>query len=349
MGKKLNISTEVKNALIGYFSGNLSSEDSAILRDWLEISDENRWMFDELTDIWQASHFSYLKSKIDVENAWQDILKELDKKQTEVLWQTAKTPAKKIFLQTWWAKVAAILVLAFILGGTGYFFVTRNFKPVPEPILVEHTTPPGSRSFLKMPDGSEIWLNTGTTLSYKNTFGKKHREVHLTGEAFFEIKKDPAYPFIVHTREVSIRVTGTNFLVTSFPDAAKTLTYLESGRIELKIDETGEKFPLIPGDEARFNKKTQQLTIEKNFNPHPASWRFGKISFYNKPLSEIAESLERNFGITIQLAGPDLKEKRLTAEFEEESIDEILDFITKIADAKMINPEKNSYILNSKK
>ena len=349
MEKKRNIPSGVKNALISYFSGNLSSADSKTLEQWLEKSHENKWLFDELSDIWQASHFNYLKSKIDVEKAWQDILQELDKKQNDIPPGERKKRTRKMPLHTWWGKVAAVLIMAVILGGAGYFLVNMGTQKASDPILVEHVTPDGSRSFLKMPDGSKIWLNTGTTLSYKNTFGKKHREVHLSGEAFFEIKEDQALPFMVYTDEISIRVTGTKFLVTSFPETAQTLAYLESGSIQLKVNETGEEIPMTPGDEARLNKTIQELTLEKNYNPYPASWRFGKISYYNKPLSEIAESLERNYGITIQLNGQSLKEKRLTAEFEEEGIEEILDFIAAIADAGLINPEKNNYILKPKK
>mgnify|MGYP006302954101 CR=1 FL=1 len=345
MKKKLNIPSDVKNALIGYFSGNLSPADSEILEQWLEKSHDNKRLFDELNDIWQASHLNYLKSKTDVEKAWQEILQELDKKQNEISSAKSKKRIRKMPLQDWWGKVAAMLIMAVILGGVGYLLVNRSLEKTPEPVLVEHVTPDGSRSFLKMPDGSKIWLNNGSTLSYKNTFGKKHREVHLKGEAFFEIKEDQAHPFVVYTDEIRIQVTGTKFLVTCFSDATNTLTYLDSGSIELKVKQTGEEITLTPGDEVRLNKASQDLNIEKNFNPHPASWRFGKISFYNKPLSEIAESLERNFGIDIVLIGPNLKNKRLTAEFDEESIQEIMEFIATIADANIINPGKKNYIL----
>src|SRR5690606_35590754 len=111
------------------------------------------------------------------------------------------------------ARIAAVFVIALFLGGLGYYFIDRQKDNITEPSYIEYFSPLGSRSFVQLADGSKVWLNSGSTLKYQNSFGINNRELLLTGEAFFEVEKNPDLPFKVKTSEIDNIALGTQFNV----------------------------------------------------------------------------------------------------------------------------------------
>lgn len=360
MEKNLNISSNEKKALIDYFSGQLSTEDSTILNNWLKKSKENQLLFDQLSDIWQSANFIKHHETIDVEKAWKEIEYRLHKSNSG----QQQTRFK-------WLKVAAILVLAFISGGIGHYFLSQKPVPTEPPLQVEYVAPLGSRSFIKMPDGSKIWLNAGTTLSYKTTFGSENREVNLSGEAFFEVTKNPDIPFVVQTSEISITALGTQFNVKAYADEKTIETTLVEGSVKLE----GNKFKLAENvilkekEKAVFTKhdRTFDLTTEKQsstenntkqkselkiitpIEPEPIiSWKDERWIINNEKLGSLSKKLERRYAVNFIFDNDLLKEYSFGGTLEDETLEQVLDAICSSSPIKYLVEGKTVYIMPDK-
>ena len=156
--------------------------------------------------------------------------------------------------------------------------------------------PYGKRSEITLADGTHIWLNSGSQISYPVTFSDKSREVYLLGEAFFDVKKDPSRPFTVFTKDVKLVVLGTRFNVSSFANDATTQAVLLSGKITaLKSKGFSSTYELLPGERITYNKEEENITKDKVDVELYSSWINGYLIFRNEPVSGIFNKLERSY------------------------------------------------------
>jgi ferric-dicitrate binding protein FerR (iron transport regulator) len=237
-------------------------------------------------------------------------------------------------------KYAAVLLLVLGMSGIAYYYSREHVR------FVEAHSGIGEVKVIELPDGSKVWLNAKSSIKYPEKF-KASRDVAMDGEAFFEVQKDEEHPFTVHSDHLKVMVLGTSFMISSYSDEPSVDTYLEEGSIELELKSLEKKMTLVPGDEISFEKGTAAITWQNN--PHSVlnSWRYGKISFYNESLYEIARKLERKFGNRIQIPNEHVGEMKLTADFESENLEEILTFFGEIAGIKYTSNE-NGFLITKK-
>jgi Fe2+-dicitrate sensor, membrane component len=206
----------------------------------------------------------------------------------------------------------------------------------------EISTKPGSRSKLVLPDGSVVWLNAGSKITYGSSFGTLNRNIQLTGEAFFDVKKS-TIPFIIHTGNVQIKVLGTAFNVKAYPTEQSIITSLIRGRVEVSMDKRPEtKIILNPNEKLVLMNETSEhasqdkivtdpivairpLTHTKDSIILETSWKDNKLIFENEAFEDLAREMERWFGVSITFANQDLKKARFTGVFEKETIEEAFD------------------------
>ncbi len=229
----------------------------------------------------------------------------------------------------------------------------------------EIVTRNGSRTRVTLPDGSIVWLNAGSKLNYDKSFGQKLREVTLTGEAFFDVVKNPDQPFIIHTKRINIKVLGTQFNVKSYPGEKTTEAALVKGSIEVDLhSEQSGKFILKPNQKIIVGEESateaparagvaksqepvvsvRQMTIdEKDGTALETAWVENKLAFVEEPFADVALKMERWYGVTISFSNPKLSQVPLTGSFSNESIKEALHalsiatpFTYRFADAKSI-------------
>lgn len=208
----------------------------------------------------------------------------------------------------WLPKLWKYAAVAILLLGLSFLYLK------PEKTITIATTY-GEQKELELPDGTLIWLNSSSQLSYLKA---KPRTLELTGEAFFEVTHDKSNPFTVTTSDgSSVQVLGTKFNVKSYSQTAYTETVLLEGSVAMSHKDVQDTILMVPKDRVRYQQLEQNLiksTIE-NTN-HIIAWRKGVFQFSDKTFNEIAMDLSLQRNIQIQIRNPILAESRFTGYFE---------------------------------
>lgn len=247
-------------------------------------------------------------------------------------------------------KYAAIFILAFLLS----WFINKLINPEPDTAVYltknnEVAVSYGSKSKIKLPDGTEVNLNSGSKISYPAIFTEKKREVFLEGEAYFEVNADSSRPFYVKTSDITIRVVGTVFNIKSYPESNTIETTLLSGKLELSDNKSNSKNKSIVLDEnqkAVFIKDLNKLSVddrheikqkslptifpavtlqEKDDTEEETAWKDNRLVFNNKKFRELTILLERWYDVKIFILTDHLKEERFTGTFENETIEQVIE------------------------
>lgn len=249
----------------------------------------------------------------------------------------------------YWAAAAAILATGSLLIIQYFNHSTDNSQQA----IKEHneiSTRPGSKSRVQLPDGTIVMLNAGSKLAYNKDFGKGIREVTLTGEAFFDVKKMNSVPFVIHTSSIDIKVLGTVFNVKAYPEDKKTETSLIRGSIEVTIkNRPNDKIILSPSEKlvveqstvaeeprAVANKKelvasvntlmsVNKLKYEADSTVAETLWIENKLVFRDESFEDLAVKLERWYSIELEIADKSLQRRRFSGIFENETIEQALE------------------------
>jgi len=211
--------------------------------------------------------------------------------------------------------------------------------------MIQVIIPYGKRSEITLSDGTHIWLNSGSQLSYPSKFISGSREVFLSGEAFFDVKADPAKPFYVITHDIRIKVLGTSFNVSSYADDNTVQTVLLKGKVAAGKNKLfATTIDLIPGERLTYQKENENLTKDKVDINLYSSWVNGYLVFRNIPITEIYTKLERYYNR--QISVEDGLEK-ITFSGKLDLGDNLNDVLTNIAFAASVNVQENngSYLI----
>lgn len=200
--------------------------------------------------------------------------------------------------------------------------------------------PYGKRSEITLADGTHIWLNSGSQLSYPSEFKTDSREVFLSGEAFFDVMANPTKPFFVITRDVKIKVLGTSFNVSSYNEDNTTQTVLVNGKVSAGKNKLFAKtIDLTPGERMIFDKINDQLSKEHVNVELYASWVKGYLVFDNVPITEVYKKLGRYYNQTI-LTEDGLEKITFSGKLDlKDNIKDVLDNISFASPVKVF--EKN--------
>lgn len=254
-------------------------------------------------------------------------------------------------LLIWIRNIAAILLLP-LLGLSAYLYYQTNVLKSSSIRLLEATTASGVRTKITLSDGSEVWLNSGSTLSYPEHFTEDKRQVTLFGEAFFKVKSDKDHRFDVQTSDgFTVSAYGTEFNVQAYAEEPEIKATLAEGHIQ--IDQTNQPASqeLIPGEQAVYSRHTQQMQVRKANLLVETAWKDGKLVFRRTPMEEIAKQLSRHFNVNIQLQGKEIFDYTYSATFTTETLAEILSLLEKTAPIRceIIEPQQQSDLAFTRK
>ncbi|WP_320018297.1 FecR domain-containing protein [Labilibaculum manganireducens] len=224
-------------------------------------------------------------------------------------------------------KIAGIIVLGAI--------ITFLIQDKPKQILLSSTNSILSEKL--MPDSSIVTLNKNSSLQYSNKYGIKNRTVQLNGEAFFSVKKNTHLPFIVDCSGLFVEVTGTSFSVSNYINSKQINVYVTSGQVKV-YDKKGKLDILNPGDMivySKTNKTLHKSHAEKNSNIN--SWLTQTLAFDDCPLQQVINDINNHYKVHIQLDVKNIKNCRLSANFEKSSLESVLKIICLSFNLELIN------------
>jgi ferric-dicitrate binding protein FerR (iron transport regulator) len=225
-------------------------------------------------------------------------------------------------------RVAAVVVIGLCIG----ILLDKEIRNI-TPEYHTANSPSGSVVDFVLPDSSIIYLNSGSTIKYTMNGRKGIREVFLDGEAWFNVKNVNDKKFIVHTGLYDVKVTGTSFNIRAYKEDNYIQTTLEEG--EVKITSTdefrlAEEIILKPGEQVSFSKRTKELVVKEVDTDRYTSWKNNKLIFVNMKLKDLALTLERRYGVDIEIKDESILDLHFDGIIKNESIIEILDILERV-------------------
>lgn len=281
----------------------------------------------------------------DLKNYSEDVAWEKVERQIHRQRSTPKSGLRLLYLNPVFRIAAAVLVAA-LLTFSGYetFFKSKGGQ------MVEISSAGRILKTVTLPDGTLVSLNSDTKLSYPQNFSGKTREVSFEGEAFFEVKPDKNKPFIIHAGQAQIKVLGTSFNVSAYPQKELVEVVVETGRVQVSEQMTktakANELILTPGDKGTLVYSSHSLNKTTNQNPNYLAWKTRILTFKATSLTEVIGELEKVYKVDIRLADQELGGLMLTAQFN----DYTLDFILKVIENTFrveVNYENGQYILKA--
>ena len=220
---------------------------------------------------------------------------------------------------------AAILIVGLIIG---YYF--NSLQKVSSPVYYTSVAPKGSVSEMILPDGSHIFLNSGSEIKYTVDGTAGMREIFLTGEAWFQVAKMQSKPFLVHTSFYDVQVTGTSFNVKAYPEDKEVITTLEEGSVFVKSSENlklAEEAELKPGEQLVYSKESKKIIIAEVNTKWYTSWKDNKLVFVNMSLKDLKILLERKYGVEIEISNESILNYHYDGTLKNETILEVMEIL----------------------
>jgi ferric-dicitrate binding protein FerR (iron transport regulator) len=344
-------------------SGDATDSELAELEQLLRANPELHYSVQPLTDIWQTAGIADIADNATGQEAFERHVRRMEDLGIEFTpvqpdqSVTSRGRRRRIFRAS---AVGLSVVVVVILGVRALFPEKTPELPPSTPDTKQHlplseiSTRYGSKTTLLLPDGTKVWLNAGSKLTYDSAFGKSLREVTLSGEGYFDVVKNKEKPFIIHASRMNVTVLGTEFDVKSYPSDKTSEASLIRGSIEVTLsDQPRKKVILKPNekivvDNYKFANQLAQtvdnprrpssiaeipksiavknLTYEnKTGEVIETSWVENRLVFQDESFEEIARKLERWYGVTIRFGNEKLKENHLTGSFTNETIRQALE------------------------
>lgn len=227
----------------------------------------------------------------------------------------------------WGQMAAAILMPVFI--ALSFYLYHQNNLIISEEMIV--STGKGERTSITLPDGTQVALNSESRLAYRTTdYNKKERKISFAGEGYFQVQKNKEAPFQISSRGMEIKVLGTTFnLLVREKNTTAELT-LEEGSVQLFSVKRNKSVVLVPNQKAILDQQTGKITvINDNDTGYSSAWRRGDMVFRNTSLSDVIQSIEENYNVTIEIACVDCIEDTFTGTLPLTNLNEVLEVLEK--------------------
>lgn len=327
----MNEKQPITEDLLGKFLAHeTDAQESALVEKWLKKDKKNQKELDDYKFIWQQTIKEKDEIPVNIDAAWNKVKLKMDlPKESKIVTFTA---AKQVFFTP--SRIAASITLLLSACLIAILLSQKNTE-----IISLKTT--NYTLEKKLPDGSIVFLNNNTTLSYPADFQQDIRELNLNGEAFFKVQRDESKPFVIHTNGSEVKVLGTSFNVRAYDKNVKVS--VETGKVQFK--NKAKQMLLMQGEEAEFvaDKDTikRTLAIDKNV----IAYKTKVFVFENSSLEHIIKVLSESYHTKILLKNNNIKTCRLTTKFENETLPTALNIIAETLNL-YITAEGEKYIID---
>ncbi len=317
----MDIDKKTGRILANSILGRISPKERAQLDAWIAADPEHRKEADAYRQIWEKSKRLVYGESIDLEYFLRKTkrrISEFHRKRRIIYFRQA----------------AAILLLTISFTALIQYLQNRNLNVAgDEQGYMEVKTACGMQTSFTLPDGTEVWLNSGSILRYPGSFNnRRNRNIELRGEGYFKVTRNAGQPFVVKTPGIDIKVLGTEFNVSAYDDFNSLTVALESGEVSIFSNAGHQQKELLvmrPNEVIEYNREENRFyhIREKSLDKYTA-WRNGIIMFYGDPVETVVHKLEKWYNVEIRLADQELTRYRFTATFENETIDQVLNLLS---------------------
>lgn len=289
-----------KELLYRFFEGKTSFEEEKEIRIWMEASLENQMFFFQERKLFDA--MILLPEK-----------------------ENSKRNDRSIHRFIWPNMFRAAGIIILVLLGNYIYQNLVNHDLGMQTIYV----PVGQRANILLPDGTDVWLNAGTTLSYPVTFNKKQRTVTLDGEAYFDVTFNNKAPFLVKTSKCNIEVLGTKFNVEAYSKEEVFETTLMKGKVKVtSVDDPEKTLMMYPDQKLIMSNGNFVVSCVNDYNPY--RWKEGLICFKNELFLNVMDEFEKYYGFKIIVNNKDVLKYSYTGKFrQEDGVDYALSILKK--------------------
>ncbi len=303
-----------------YILNTASPDEVKTLCEWVNKNTEiSEWLEKQILDSpdnmnkeLQLRMFNDIKTTLQIE------------KPTEPELNESKVTSGSAFsgLKTW-MRIAAMFVLPFISALGVYLFMSD--KNVTEPLLV--SVERGQKASITLPDGSKVWLNSLSELTYNSDFNTEKRELLLVGEAYFEVASNPDKPFVVRSNEITVEALGTAFGVKAYTDDVSVSSILMHGKV--RVTTPNGTIILKPNERIQYDRElatTRQSSVTNAVDF--TGWIHNELRFENESLYEITRNIQRIYNVEIIFSTERLKKLRYTGTVDNNSLESVLNLIS---------------------
>ena len=312
----MNGATPINDELLAkYIAGEADADARAEVEAWAQASPANMRELERMRTVWNWSNEAGSTPEVDIDAAWARVEERI----------THVTRGRVIPLRRWLAAAAVV---------AGLVFAVRWFATTP---ATDYLADTGYRN-VHLSDSSTVVLSPGTRITA--AIGAE-RKVTLQGEAYFAVHHDAAHPFVVRAADLEVTVRGTAFTVSAYDTAHVLLVRVREGRVQVVAGP--DTLVLTAGQHARYDRARHLL--ERQEAPPMEAWGERILQFTDAPLADVVARLQQRFAVPIHLGNEHLARCRLTATFEDEPIDRILDVIAQTYGLTVMHAADHSYTL----
>lgn len=316
--------------LAKYLSKETNKKEDQKVQKWINKNSENVHLLKNTKILWESMEKQ--KEHIDVDKAWSQLKAKID--------TTQKNESTPVFsIKQTVLKYAASVILIIGIGTIGYFSY-QQFSKSGNMVSIE-TSINESNKEIKLPDGSIAFLNKESEVNYPETFKEEDRSIHFTGEGYFDIENDKDKPFVINTDKATIEVLGTSFNVNT--RSSNTVeVFVKSGKV--KLSSKSQKNSIIITEGFIGILEGNKLTKKRNKDVNYLAWRTGKLIFKKSKLEEVVQSINRTYDTQIIINSDSIKNKEITATFDQEPVEHILEVIGRTFGVE-IQKENQTYFI----
>lgn len=283
-----------ESVILRYLQGKSTQSDFRIMNEWMTVSSDNKRFLFAIEELFARSKWED-DDKERIEDALKRLKYRIESEDSYDLYEKYHPQKRTVINMTSsFMRYAAAVVLVVLLGGISYIWLDKE-----ETINVYADS---KIKKIELPDGTKVWLNKGTSLSYSESFGHDDRKVYLNGEAYFEVTKQPKKQcFTVESKMLNVVVRGTIFNMNSYSNGSIAEASLIEGEVLVETPDKDSRIVLLPGQKAVFDNNSARLTVKDTDSKMDGVWRNDMLPFQRATIKDIADVLKELYKVDIHL------------------------------------------------
>lgn len=289
-----------QNLLSRILTGDASTEEKKEFYRRLGGSKKEEELFYEVKSLWLRT--TSAKSIVDLDSEFEN------------LWKKINHPAKKtsFFIGKRILQYAAVVLFILCVGGLSGYFLSKSKVEISDSGIQKYTAMKGSVSTIEFADGTKVWLNSGSELTYREDNKNKQRLAELHGEAFFEVKHRDDFPLMVKVDQIIVRDLGTTFNIKAYAEDKSVETSLIEGKADILSTNGNSLVELKPGESAIYSTEDKKIEIKSFASNVLSAWRDGKFVIRDQRLEDIFNEISRWYDVEFRFENQALRDYRYT-------------------------------------